>query len=237
MTRQRIGSATLGKSLWVSGALHAAAIVSLLLFGSRAAQVQAPVYRVELIAAPRGERAIGVVAPPTETPAPETSTPKVTTPPAAERPTPATDRPAPRRTPTRATPTPDARRTRTPEQTQRAGGGPVGGTGTDVANIRTEGLSFPYPEYLNNIVRQIQLRFKPRNAGNLVAEVVFFIRRDGSIHELQLQRRSGNVAFDLEAQGAVESAAAARSFGPLPAGWGDDVLRIIFTFEPSLVSR
>jgi protein TonB len=237
MARQRIGTATLGRSLWVSGVLHGAAIVSLVLFGSRAAsRVQAPVYRVELIAAPRGERAIGVVDSPKETPT-ETTTPKVTTPPAAETPTPAIDRPAPRRTPTRATPTPDARRIRTPEQTQRAGGGPVGGTGTDVANIRTEGLAFPYPEYLNNIVRQIQLRFKPRNAGNLVAEVVFFIRRDGSIHELQLQRRSGNVAFDLEAQGAVESAAAARSFGPLPTGWGDDVLRIIFTFEPSLVNR
>lgn len=236
MARQRTGTATLGRSLWVSGVLHGAAIASLLLFGSRGAPVQAPIYRVELIAAPRGERAIGVVDAPKETPT-ETSTPKVTTPPAAERPTPATDRPAPRRTPTRATPTPDARRTRTPEQTQRAGGGPVGGTGTDVANIRTEGLSFPYPEYLNNIVRQIQLRFKPRNAGNLVAEVVFLIRRDGGIHELQVQRRSGNVAFDLEAQGAVESAAAARAFGPLPAGWGDDVLRIIFTFEPSLVNR
>jgi hypothetical protein len=43
--------------------------------------------------------------------------------------------------------------------------------------------------------------------------------------------RSGNYSFDLEAQGAVE--AAARSFGVLPAGYGDDVLPIVFSFDPS----
>jgi protein TonB len=234
MKRPRGEAPSLGKSLWLSGILHSAAVASLVLLGARAASVQAPVYRVELIAAPRGERAIGVVD---AAPSAETSIPKVTTPPAAERPVPATERPAPRRTPTRATPTPDARRTPTPQTAPKAGGGPEGGAGTDIANIRTEGLAFPFPEYLNNIVRQIQLRFRPRNAGNLYAEVVFFIRRDGSVHELQVQRRSGNLAFDLEAQGAVESAAAARAFGPLPSGWGDDVLRVIFTFEPRLLNR
>jgi protein TonB len=234
MVKRRTGTTSLGSSLWVSGVLHGAAIATLLFFSSREVRVQAPIYRVELIAAPRGERAIGVVD---AQPTPQTTTPRVTTPPVAERPVPATERPARRRTPVRATPTPDAKGTRTPQQAPRAGGGPEGGAGTDVANIRTPGLEFPYPEYLNNIVRQIQLRFKPRNAGNLVADVVFFIRRDGSVHELQVQRRSGSLAFDLEAQGAVESAAAARAFGPLPAGWGDDVLRVIFTFEPRLVSR
>ncbi len=231
---QRTQRTALGRSLWVSGGMHGAALATLLLFGARGAHVQAPIYRVELIAAPRGERAIGVVD---ATPAPEAATPKVTTPPAAERPVPALERPAPRRTPTRATPTPAAQTTRTPQQAPRAGGGPEGGAGTDVTNVRTEGIAFPFPGYLENIVRQIQLRFKPRNAGNLVTEVVFLIRRDGSVHELQVQRRSGSLAFDLEAQGAVEAVAAARAFGPLPAGWGDDVLRVIFTFEPRLVNR
>ncbi|MGQ0641539.1 MAG: TonB C-terminal domain-containing protein [Gemmatimonadaceae bacterium] len=234
MARQRTGTGSLGSSLWVSGVLHSAAIAALLFLGGRSARVQAPVYRVELIAAPRGDRAIGVVD---AAPTPEATTPKVTTPPAAERTVPANDKPAPRRTATRATPTPNASKTRTPQQAPRAGGGPEGGAGTDIANISTGGLSFPYPEYLNNIVRQIQLRFKPRNAGNLVTDVVFFIRRDGSVHDLQVLRRSGSLAFDLEAQGAVESAAAARAFGPLPSGWGEDALRVIFTFEPRLVNR
>lgn len=235
MRTRRTQTSSLGKSIGFSALMHGAAIATLLLFGARGVHVQAPVYRVELIAAPRGERAVGVVD---ATPASDTPTPpKVTTPPAAERPVPATNRPAPRRTPTRATPSPEAKSTRTPQQAPRAGGGPEGGAGTDVANIRTLGLDFPYPGYLENIVRQIQLRFKPRNAGNLVADVVFLIRRDGSVHELQVQRRSGSLAFDLEAQGAVEAAAASRAFGPLPDVWGDDVLRVIFTFEPRLVTR
>ncbi|HJU74085.1 MAG TPA: TonB C-terminal domain-containing protein [Gemmatimonadaceae bacterium] len=237
MRKQRSAQVTsLGKSLWVSAGMHIAAVATLLLFGTQDGRVQAPIYRVELIAAPRGERAIGVVDA-NPTPPPEAATPKTTTPPPAERPVPPTEKPPPRRTPTRATPTPTAQKTRTPTPAPKAGGGPEGGAGTDVANISTPGLSFPHPEYLNNIVRQIQLRFKPRNAGNLVSEVVFLIRRDGSVHELQFQKRSGSFAFDLEAQGAVEAAAAARAFGPLPAGWGDDVLRVIFTFEPRLVNR
>ncbi|MGQ0537626.1 MAG: TonB C-terminal domain-containing protein [Gemmatimonadaceae bacterium] len=232
MAAPRSRSPSLGRSLAVSGALHGAALVALLVLGAGGAAVQAPVYRVELIAAPRGERAIGVVG---ATATSQQATPKVTPPPPEERPV-LTER-SPRRTPTRATPSPAAQSTRAPQQATRAGGGPEGGTGTDVANVSTGGIAFPYPEYLNNIVRQVQLRFKPRAAGNLVAEVVFLIRRDGSVHEMQVQRRSGSLPFDLEAQGAVESAAAARAFGPLPRGWGDDVLRVIFTFEPGLIQR
>lgn len=234
MARQRTEANSLGRSLGVSALVHGGALATLVIFGARGTHIQAPVYRVELIAAPRGERAIGVVDP-VRTPAQET--PKVTTPLPSEVPVPAKTRPAPRRTPTRATPTTTAQPKRTPAAAPKAGGGPEGGAGSDVTNVRTEGLNFPYPEYLNNVVRQIQLRFKPRNAGNLITEVVFFIRRDGSVQDLQVQRRSGSLAFDLEAQGAVEAASAAHAFGPLPAGWGDDVLRVIFTFEPRLVNR
>jgi len=233
MARQRAEASSLGKSLGVSALVHGGALATLLIFSARGTQIQAPIYRVELIAAPRGDRAIGVVDP-IQTPTAET--PKVTTPPPSEVPTPVKERPAPRRTPTRATPTPAAQSKRT-QAAPKAGGGPEGGAGTDVTNVRTEGMNFPYPEYLNNVVRQIQLRFRPRNVGNLTTEVVFFIRRDGSVQDLQIQRRSGSLAFDLEAQGAVEAVSAARAFGPLPAGWGDDVLKVIFTFEPGLVTR
>ena len=233
MARQRAEASSLGKSLGVSALVHGGALATLLIFSARGTQIQAPIYRVELIAAPRGDRAIGVVDP-IQTPTAET--PKVTTPPPSEVPTPVKERPAPRRTPTRATPTPAAQSKRT-QAAPKAGGGPEGGAGTDVTNVRTEGMNFPYPEYLNNVVRQIQLRFRPRNVGNLTTELVFFIRRDGSVQDLQIQRRSGSLAFDLEAQGAVEAVSAARAFGPLPAGWGDDVLKVIFTFEPGLVTR
>ena len=39
--------------------------------------------------------------------------------------------------------------------------------------------------------------------------------------------------FDLEAMGAVE--AAAPSFGRLPDGYSEDVLTVIFSFDPQLI--
>ena len=113
-----------------------------------------------------------------------------------------------------------------------AGGGPQGGRGADVANVRVEGIEFPYPGYLQNVVRQIAVNFKP-SRGGLTAVVAFLIRRDGSVTGIRLTQRSGVYSFDTEAMGAVE--AAARSFGPLPAGFSDDVLPVIFSFDPRLI--
>ena len=117
----------------------------------------------------------------------------------------------------------------------KAGGGPVGGKGTDVATVRSDGIEFPFPGYLNNIVRQIALNFKPRTEARLKAEVRFLIHRDGSVSGLAFVRRSGVFSFDLEAQGAVEAASSARRFGPLPAGFPDDVLPVVFSFDPEFL--
>ncbi|HEX9310585.1 MAG TPA: TonB C-terminal domain-containing protein, partial [Gemmatimonadaceae bacterium] len=69
----------------------------------------------------------------------------------------------------------------------------------------------------------------------LKAEVRFLIHRDGSVSDLTFIRRSGNFSFDLEAQGAVEAASSTRGFGPLPAGFPDDVLPVVFSFDPEFL--
>ena len=79
------------------------------------------------------------------------------------------------------------------------------------------------------------LRFNPRNPGALRAEVFFIIRRDGSIGEFRFLTKSGVYAFDLEAQGAIESAGSAKAFGALPPGYVNDFLPVIFSFDPSLI--
>ena len=114
----------------------------------------------------------------------------------------------------------------------KAGGGQTGGKGADVASIDLQGLDFPYPGYLQNIVRQIALNFSPKgNVGALHAEVFFMIHRDGKVTDVRFISRSGNLAFDIEAQGAID--AAWRGFGALPTGYPDDVLPIVFSFDPS----
>lgn len=233
----------------LSALLHAA-IATLLFTTLREGRPVAlpPMYRVNIVAAPPGERAIGEVR--TE---PAKSPPAVTQPTA----TPSTikEMPAPRakpaaKPPARTTPSvgkvapspkvsapKEANVTPQPKSAApKAGGGPTGDKGTDVATVRSDGIEFPFPGYLNNIVRQIALNFKPRNASaRLKAEVRFLIHRDGSVSDLSFIRRSGNFSFDLEAQGAVEAASTAGAFGPLPTGFSDDVLPVVFSFDPEFL--
>lgn len=218
----------------ISLALHLT-LVALVVLSFRKGPPEAlpPIYRVNIVAAPAGPRAIGTVqpepaipepvkpavAPPAPTVTREKAVPiaKVTPPKAAAKATP--NQPA--------KPVP-------PAPAPRAGGGPVGGKGTDVATVQTEGIDFPFPGYLNNIVRQIALRFNPADANSSRrAEVRFVIRRDGSVIGFSFVTKSGSYAFDLEAQGAVEAAATA--FGPLPQGFRDDALPVVFSFDPRLI--
>jgi protein TonB len=189
-----------------------------------------PIYRVYIVAAPPGERAIGEVRPEA---APVVKTPAaapVTPPKVREKAIPLT-KARPKQTAARSTPTPPAAKPVPKTAAPKAGGGPQGGSGTDVATVHTEGIEFPFPGYLNNIVRQIALNFKPSDTNSaLRAEVMFLIYRDGSVKIVRFVTRSGSYAFDLEAQGAIESAAP--NFGHLPDGFRDDVLPVVFSFDP-----
>jgi protein TonB len=107
-------------------------------------------------------------------------------------------------------------------------------TGSDPATVKTTGVEFPYPEYLRNIVAQVYRRWqRPEGNVSLRAEVMFLVHRDGRVSGVRFIQRSGNFAFDLEAQGAIEAAANSQAFGPLPAGYGADVLPVNFFFDPS----
>jgi hypothetical protein len=223
--------------LGVSALLHAALLAMVIVKGLERPPAQAPIYNVNLIAAPPGPRAQGVVTPeaatrppnPTATPPPRSTSqprdmPTPRTRPNTRAPVPATPSPAPTRQPQTAKAPP-------------AGGGPTGGRGTDVATVKIDaGIDFPFQGYLDNIVRQIALRFKPEtNNQALRAEVRFLIRRDGSISPPVLAVASRDYGFDAEAKGAVEAAGATRAFGPLPAGYPEDVLPVTFSFVPRLI--
>ena len=231
------GRSPLALPLGVSAAVHVVVAAAIFVSGrGDAPPALPPMYRVDLVAAPPGPRAIGVVNP---TPTPPAARPDPV-PPRAERPAPpapSTAKSVPVRTPPKAaTPVPNPVPARPNTSAPAAGGGPVGGRGSDVANVRTEGIEFPHPGYLNNIVRQIALRFRPDNPNApLSADVFFLLHRDGSVTDFRFIKRSGVYDFDLEAQGAVEAAASANAFGPLPAGFSDDVLPVIFSFDPRLI--
>jgi protein TonB len=130
--------------------LHAAVVGGLIVWRAAPSAPLPPMSRVDLVAAPAGERQAGVVR---ETPAPATPTkapPKAATNEATKAAP--IDPPSRRARPqTRASTniTEKAERV-SPTTAPTAGGGDTGGAGTDVATVRTEGIDFPFPGYLAN---------------------------------------------------------------------------------------
>lgn len=216
-------------SLGASAVAHMA-IIGLALWALRAGPpvVLPPIYKVNIVAAPPGPRAIGEVSSAPAPPNPAPTPPKMRETPSSVPPAPTKAPPAPAK---RATPVEAKAKAAKPTAAPKAGGGPVGGRGTDVATVQTAGIDFPFPGYLNNIVRQIALNFRVKNPNSpLSATVSFLIHRDGSVTNVKFLTRSGVYSFDLEAQGAIERASSA--FGPLPDGFRDDVLPVVFSFDP-----
>jgi periplasmic protein TonB len=206
-------------------AVHVLAGVFLVVGAADARRPVPPTYKVHLVAAPE----------PTE----ETrKAPEAVDRPAEQKPAPAPQakRP-PKSTVSPAAPPPvadNAVREAAPRTTPKTAPlpGETPSTGRDVATVSTEGVEFPFPEYLQNIVAQVLRRWqRPLQSTPLEAEVSFFVHRDGSVSDLQFIRRSGYFSFDLEAQGAVEEAGRLKAFGALPDGWTQNVLFVRFYFS------
>ena len=205
--------------------VHAAAL-TFLFVAVKPPRVAAPVYAVQLVAAPAPS--------PAAKPAPEI----VERPP---EPAPAPTKPVPRpKTVPKPAPKPvakpaDQKREPTPRTTSNVAPAPgeAPSTGSDAVTVKTPGLDFPYPEYLRNIVAQVYRRWD-RPAGNVAlrAEVSFIILRDGTVKDIRFTTSSGSFSFDMGAQGAVEAAGNARAFGPLPDAYPADLLPVSFFFTP-----
>ena len=194
----------------------------LILVPDEAPPVLPPTYKVELVAAPR---------PPER---PQRRRPEVEQRP-AEQTVPTQPRPRPTQEPDpvpvevqeETEPAPPTNPDTLPPDVEPS-------TGSDAATVNTSGVEFPFPEYLRNIVAQVHRRWqRPTGNVSLRAEVQFFIHSDGSVSNFRFVTRSGNFGFDLEAQGAIEAAANAGAFGPLPEGFASGVLPVSFFFDPS----
>lgn len=166
-------------------------------------------------------------------PPPEEERPAERTPPPPEQrrpepePRPAPPQPTPQRTPP---PQPVEEEEAPPSTTPDPTPAPV--SGMDI-EIRMEGLRRDYPEYYNHITTQVARCFRWQGGGNLAAVVRFGIRRDGTIDasETATVESSGDLVFDLTAEGAVECAGT--RLRPLPDDLPGDVLPIQFRFRPA----
>lgn len=202
--------------------IHAALVVAALSASKGPSPFAGITYQVQLVAAPAPTEARRVateaVAPPPARTIPtqqQTTRTVPATPPAAPRAEQRTE-PAPRvANPVEPLP------------------GETPGTGTSIANVKIEGVPFPFPEYLENLVEQVYRRWsRPALGTPLQAEVAFTILRDGTVRDIRMVVSSRNYTFDLDARGAIDAAGSARAFGPLPAGFQGDALPVSFYFAP-----
>jgi len=222
--RGRRGSENASVGLVGTVAVHALAGLFLVAGAAAARKPVPPTYRVHLVAAPE--------------PTPDArKAPEAVDRPAEDKPAPAPKAKSPKSTVAPAPPPPvadNAKREAAPRTTPNVA--PLPGekpsTGTDVATVSTEGVEFPFPQYLQNIVAQVlRVWQRPLQSTPLEAEVSFLVHRDGSVSDLTLLKRSGNYAFDLEAQGAIEQVGRIKAFRALPDGWTADVLFVRFYFS------
>ena len=205
-------------AVWSSVALHGA-LVALTVLVTVAPELPPapPVYRARLVAISDPEAPLRVDPAPAQT--------------AEEEHRPPPPQPTPERRPETEQPTieeetpvaePDPEPARTDEE------------GEEAVNVQLDGSIFPFPEYLDNIIRQVQRYWRPPAGGRAFrAEVEFVIQEDGSVTGIEWVLQSGDATFDLVAKGAVEAAGRSQAFGPLPDGYPRDRLRVRFFFDPS----
>ena len=217
-----------------SAIVHAAAI--LLAWWTSAATSEIPdfvVYEIELISPPAAELGERTTPPPEElvietpldpVPEPQEETP----PPVIEEEAPVEEPPQPEQAPA----PPAVEPVVDPIAPTSPNPDPDVETPGEDLNVRMEGIRRDYPEYYNNIIRQMQRCFRWRGDEDLRATVYFVIDRDGSVAEVDVLESSRSIAFDIEAMGAAECAGSRDRLGPLPEDLPFDRLPILFKFDP-----
>jgi hypothetical protein len=223
----------LGLGFAASVLVHVAVAAAMLFVGvSRPATP--PVFRINMSAAAPGAPQMGVVQAQPKAELPKAPAPKTVK-----------TKPPDTKTTTKRTLTPPPVKAATPNMAEpdkpappksvapTAAGGLVGGKGTDTRVQRTDGLDFPFPEYLEGIIRAVDQQFGGAPAPPVTATVSFTIRRDGSVdpESIKLFVASPNGSYNRRAMGAIESASNLKLFGKLPTGFSDDVLPVYFIFD------
>jgi outer membrane biosynthesis protein TonB len=202
---------------------HGVLVALVLVAAQRAKPATHIVYEVNLVAAPLPNPAVHNAAPEATPSAPEDVAPPVVKPKVVKAP----PKPPPKVPAKHVDATPVTRTPAVPAPGERPS------TGQDVVTLSQPGISFPYPEYLRNIENKIFAQwnhsmFRP----GLDVQIAFVIMKDGSVNmsSVETTKSSRNSGYDLNARAAIEAAANARAFGPLPSGWNGASLPIIFDF-------
>lgn len=226
--------------LAISFALHGLFLVALVFSGSFASRTPRypPVYRINLVAAPRAE----TLRPPRERsrPRPPKVEKKAAEPETAPEREPEILEPEeelvpeedaepvepedPEPTPEREGPESEPLEEPPPEQRF-----PDSGGNEAALDLTIEGQPFPFPGYLERIVNKIGSAWRrTANRAPLKAMVYFRVERSGRVSGIEVEESSGSFLFD---QAALRAVADASPLPPLPDGYTSDYLGVYFDFN------
>jgi outer membrane biosynthesis protein TonB len=217
------------RSLWGSLAVHAGLVGAILVATFLQAQdlPEFETFTVQIYSPPPQ-----VEGPPQPEPPPPEVTPTIVSRPTVDTPPAVTTKPVPPK-PVEQTPVEKpVEKPPEPEPVTGTAADPesTGGENIDIDNI---GADFPFPDYLENIIRQINRHFRGWSGdATPSAQIAFYINRDGTIGGLTLVEKSPDFKFNLQTMSAVELAGRNNAFGELPEGWVSDRLWVRFRFIP-----
>ena len=108
--------------------------------------------------------------------------------------------------------------------------------GEDEVTVQVEALRRDYPQYYQNIIRQIDRCIRWEGSGRLEVVMTFRILRDGSVPVFDVAKSSGNHTFDVAAMAAIECAGKPGRLGPLPEDYPYDYLPVNYTITSRIGS-
>ncbi|MFO7892788.1 MAG: TonB C-terminal domain-containing protein [Longimicrobiales bacterium] len=218
-------------ALGVSLAIHAILLVPLVVFARPPEPIEFETVSLEvhLMAEEQAELVQPEPQPPQPEPEPEPQPPEPEPEPEPE--SEAVEEPEPEPEPEREdiekppeTPEPRAETTEEPPDSAVSGG--------ENLDIATEGREFPFPEYLSNVIIQVNRYFRWSDESRPVGVVYFEITPDGGVRDIRMVEPSGNLRFDFAVQGAVETAGKQGAFGELPEAYAGSFLPVQLEIEP-----
>ena len=105
------------------------------------------------------------------------------------------------------------------------------GQGGAEKTVQASFTNFPYPWYITqvrNALWEAWQKYKPKSGSGLSALVTFTIDKNGAIYDTQLERTSGNEAYDYAALNAARDSA---PYPALPKDFDREILTVTVEFK------
>lgn len=108
------------------------------------------------------------------------------------------------------------------------------GQGGAENTVQASFTNFPYPWYITQVRNALWTawqKYKPKGGKGLSSLVTFTIDKNGAIYDTQLERTSGNDAYDYAALNAARDSA---PYPPLPKDFGREILTVTVEFKQEI---